>query len=149
GWMDFDVALWTALRDEARRGVRKQLSAPVLGSDVRRDAVSFAKGNARAAGVGHLVRFEVKDVRDFQPPAGPPGTLLCNPPYGERIGEEKELRQLYQTLGEVFRQRCAGWTAFVFIGSAALARSVGLTPTEQVPFCIGKISCRLLRYDLS
>src|SRR3954451_8258203 len=42
GWMDFDVELWTDLRDEARRGVLKQPAAPVLGSDVRRDAVQFA-----------------------------------------------------------------------------------------------------------
>src|SRR6516165_6761937 len=42
GWMDFDVELWTTLRDQARRGVRKQLPAPILGSDVRRDAISFS-----------------------------------------------------------------------------------------------------------
>jgi putative N6-adenine-specific DNA methylase len=146
GWMDFDVRLWTGLRDEARRGVRKQLPAPVLGSDVRRDALSLARSNARAAGVGHLVRFELKDVREFRPPPGPPGTLLCNPPYGERIGEEKELQGLYQLLGEVFRQRCAGWRACVFTGNQALARQIGLTPAEQTPLFNGKIPCRLLRF---
>src|SRR5205807_3146482 len=72
GWLDFDIALWAELRDEARRGVRKQLAAPVVGSDVRRDAIQFAKTNARAAGVGHLIRFEGKDLRDFRPPEGPP-----------------------------------------------------------------------------
>jgi 23S rRNA (guanine2445-N2)-methyltransferase len=149
GWMDFDVRLWTALRDEARQGVLKRLPAPVLGSDVRRDAVSFARTNARAAGVGHLLRFEVKDVRDFRPPDGPPGVLICNPPYGERIGEEKELRGLYQTLGAVFQERCRGWTAYVFTGNAALADQIGLTPSEQVPLYNGKIPCRLLRFDLA
>src|SRR5438270_630229 len=54
GWMDFDVALWAELRDEARHGVLKHLAAPVAGSDVRRDAVAFAQTNARAAGIGHL-----------------------------------------------------------------------------------------------
>src|ERR1700730_6112171 len=56
GWMDFDVELWTTLRDEARRGVLKQLPAPIVGSDARNDAISFSSGNARAAGVGHLVK---------------------------------------------------------------------------------------------
>jgi putative N6-adenine-specific DNA methylase len=119
-----------------------------VGSDNRRDAIAFSKTNARAAGVGHLVRFEAKDVRDFRPPAGPPGTIVCNPPYGERIGEEKELRALYQTLGEVFRKHCPGWRAFVFTGNAALARHIGLTAAGEVPLFNGKIPCRLLRFDL-
>lgn len=148
GWLDFDIALWTALRDEARRGVRKQLSAPILGSDIRRDAVSYARINARAAGVGHLVHFEIKDLRDFRPPPGPPGTLICNPPYGERIGEEKELHGLYETLGDVLRQRCGGWRAFVFSGNPRLADRIGLTPVQQVPLFNGKLSCRLLKFTL-
>jgi putative N6-adenine-specific DNA methylase len=148
GWMDFDIGLWTRLRDEARHGVRKKLAAPILGSDERRDGVEFSKSNARAAGVGHLTHFEMKALRDFRPPAGPPGTILCNPPYGERLGEEKELRGLYRTLGEVLQQHCRGWTAFVFTGNAALAREIGLMPVEQVPLFNGKIPCRLLRFDL-
>jgi putative N6-adenine-specific DNA methylase len=146
GWMDYDVELWTALRDEARRGVRKQLLAAVLGSDLRRDAVAFSIKNARAAGIGHLLHFEVKDVRDLRPPPGPPGTILCNPPYGERIGEEKELKGLYETLGEVLRRNCAGWEAFVFTGNARLARHLGMKPVEQVALFNGKIPCRLLHF---
>ncbi len=149
GWMDFDIQLWTELRDEARRGILKQLQAPIAGSDVRRDAITFSINNARAAGIGHLVHFERKDVRDFQPPEGPPGVIVCNPPYGERVGEEKELRELYKMLGDVFRQRCAGWTAYVFTGNAALARQIGMEPAEQVALFNGKIPCRLLKFDLT
>jgi putative N6-adenine-specific DNA methylase len=145
GWMDYDVRLWTEIRDEARRGVLKALAAPVGGSDVRRDVVAFAIDNAKAAGVGHLVRFAVRDVRDFTPPEGPPGVLVLNPPYGERIGEEKELRGLYRGLGEMFR-RCEGWKLFVFSGNPSLARQIGIEPVEQVPLFNGKIPCRLLRY---
>ncbi len=145
GWMDYDVRLWTSVRDEARRGVLTRLPAPVVGSDVRRDAVTFAQGNARAAGVGHLLAFERRDLRDFRPPDGPPGVLVCNPPYGERLGEESELRELYRTLGEVFR-RCPGWTAFVFTGNAELAKRIGHPVVEQVSLYNGKIPCRLLKY---
>jgi putative N6-adenine-specific DNA methylase len=148
GWMDFDIALWAELRDQARRVVRKQLVSPILGSDLRRDAISFARDNSRAAGVGHLLGFEVKDVRDFHPPSGPPGMILCNPPYGERIGEEKDLKNLYVTLGKVLRERCQGWSACVFTGNANLARQIGLEPVEEVPLFNGKIPCRLLKYDL-
>jgi len=146
-WMDFNIQLWTELRDEARRGVAKQLAAPILGSDQRRDAIQFSITNARTAGVGHLIRFEMKDLHDFQPPPGPPGTLICNPPYGERIGEEKDLKPLYKLLGNVFCERCAGWHVFVFTGNAALARDIGLEPAEEVLLFNGKIPCRLLRFE--
>src|SRR5262249_32719644 len=58
GWLDFDVKLWTDVRDRARAGVKKKLDAPIIGSDVRRDAVDFAGTNARAAGIGHLLHFD-------------------------------------------------------------------------------------------
>jgi putative N6-adenine-specific DNA methylase len=148
GWMDYDVRLWTDLRDEARHGVLKALPAPILGSDVRGDAVSFANGNARAAGIGHLLHFTRADVRDFRPPAGPPGVLICNPPYGERLGEERELRSLYLLLGEVFG-RLTGWTCCVFTGNARLAHEIGLRPAAEIPLFNGKIPCRLLRFEIA
>jgi putative N6-adenine-specific DNA methylase len=149
GWMDYDVRLWTDLRDEARRGVLKALPAAVVGADIRGDAVAFAIDNAGAAGIGHLLRFEKRDVRDFRPPDGPPGVILCNPPYGERLGEEKNLFGLYKLLGEVFAERCQGWTAYVFTGNPRLARAIGLKPDEEVPLFNGKIPCRLLKFVIS
>jgi putative N6-adenine-specific DNA methylase len=160
GWMDFDIELWTSLRDEARRGVGRTLPAPILASDARGDAVAFAINNARAAGIGHLLRFDKRDLRDFQPPPSPQplsllggrgtrgegGVLLCNPPYGERIGEEKNLFGLYRLLGEVFAQRCRGWRAYVFTGNPRLAAAIGLTPKSETPLYNGKIPCRLLQY---
>jgi putative N6-adenine-specific DNA methylase len=148
GWMDFDVAQWTALRDQARAAVAKTLAAPIVGSDERGDAVAFARGNARAAGVGHLLRFNKKPLGEFHPPTAEPGTLLCNPPYGERIGEEKELRSLYQQLGEILRTRCRGWTALVFTGNPRLARWLGMPAADQWPLFNGKIPCQLLKYVL-
>jgi putative N6-adenine-specific DNA methylase len=74
--------------------------------------------------------------------------LLCNPPYGERLGEEASLRGLYRLLGEVFAQRCRGWSAWVFTGNRRLAREVGLAPAAEVPLFNGKIPCRLLKYAI-
>ncbi len=148
GWMDFDIRLWTELRDEARRGVLKHLQAPIVGSDIRRDAIQFARTNARAAGIGNLLLFEVKDVRDFRPPEGPPGVLLCNPPYGERIGEEKELVPLYRLMGEIFRERCTGWRVYVFTGNEGLAREIDLPKAQESSFFNGRIPCKLLKIRL-
>jgi putative N6-adenine-specific DNA methylase len=146
GWMDYDVKLWTALRDEARLAVHKMLPMPVVGFDARRDAIAFSRSNAAAAGVGNLLRFEVRDLKNLRPPDGLPGTVICNPPYGERIGEEKELRSLYRLLGKVFREHFSEWTMCVFTGNARLAEEIGLTPLEQISLFNGKIPCRLLKF---
>lgn len=147
GWMNYDVGLWTALRDEARRQVARKLPHPIHGYDIRRDAIHFSQENSRAAGIGNLLQFELRDLSAFQPPAGPPGILICNPPYGERIGEEKDLIGLYRNLGKIFHERCAGWKLFVFTGNAMLARQIGLKHTRLFDLFNGKIPCRLLCYE--
>lgn len=146
GWPEFDRPLWNAIRDDARRGVLKELPAPIVGSDIHPGALELAKMNARAAGVGNLLKFDRLTVRDARPPDGPPGVLICNPPYGERIGDEKELVGLYRILGEVVGTHWQGWRAFVFTGNDRLARKVNLPVKHRVPFFNGKIPCHLWEF---
>ena len=147
GWPSFDRELWNAIRDEARAGMLKDVSVPIRGSDVRRDALELAKMNARSAGVGNVIAFDRLDVKDARPPAGPPGVLICNPPYGERIGDEMEWVPLYRALGDVFRTHWAGWRAFVFTGNDWLARKVDRKVKSSVHFYNGKIPCKLWEFD--
>jgi putative N6-adenine-specific DNA methylase len=146
GWMDFDVSEWTAIRDEARLRVGKSPAHPIVGADQRRDVIEMARANSRAAGIGTAVQFDVNSLHDLQSPAGPPGTLLCNPPYGERIGEEQELIGLYRKLGEVVGARFPGWNLWVFTGNARLANEIGLPRVEEVALFNGRIPCRLIRF---
>jgi putative N6-adenine-specific DNA methylase len=146
GWMDFDIGQWTRIRDGARAMALKKLSTYVGGSDVRADAIEHARANARAAGIGNLLTFERTDLKDFRPPDGPPGVVICNPPYGERIGEERELRPLYRRIGDVFAEWCRGWSCFVFTANDAPWRDIGMKPAGVTPFWNGKIACRLLKY---
>jgi putative N6-adenine-specific DNA methylase len=142
GWMDFDMGEWAEIRDEARRGVLKALPAAVGGSDVRADAVAHSVHNARAAGIGHLLKFERADVTRLELPAGG-GVVVCNPPYGERIGEERELVPAYRALGEVAR-RSPGWAVWVFTGNPRLGDELGEV-AEWVALYNGRIPCRFLR----
>jgi putative N6-adenine-specific DNA methylase len=147
GWMDFDIGLWTRLRDEARKRVRPRLAAPILGFDSHRDALHFSQENARAAGVGHLLKFAQRDFAEFTPPEGPPGIILCNPPYGERLGEEQQLRGLYQSLGQLVKERCPGWRLCVFSGNQRLLDTIGLPIQSQHRLFNGRIPCRLVCYQ--
>src|SRR5207253_2827947 len=127
--------------------VGKSLAHSILGADQRRDVIEIARVNARAAGIGNIASFDVTSLHDLRPPAGPPGTLLCNPPYGERIGEEQELVGLYRKLGEVIRDRFAEWSVWVFTGNARLANEIGLPRMEDVALFNGKIPCRFIRFN--
>lgn len=146
GWLDFDIARWTAIRDEARAGTLKALPATISGSDLRSDAVLHARQNAKTAGVGHLLKFVRQDIRDRKP-EGPPGWLLMNPPYGERIGEQKEVEALYRDLAKLLPERWAGWRAAFFSGNPRLEELMGRQPTLSVPLYNGRLACRLLAYD--
>lgn len=146
GWLDFDIGLWTHLRHEARRRVRSTLPASIQGYDAHRDALHFSQENARAAGVGNLLTFAQRDIADFAPPEGPPGVIICNPPYGERLGEEKDLRGLYQTLGHVVAERCPGWRLCVFTGNMRLAQEIGLRVEKEIRLYNGRLPCQFLCY---
>ena len=76
------------------------------------------------------------------------GVLVCNPPYGERMGEVDQLKSLYHDLGENFKANFKGWRAFVFTGNLDLRKSIKLQTSARIPFQNGKIECRLLRYEL-
>ena len=71
-----------------------------------------------------------------------------NPPYGERIGEEKELESLYQLIGSVFKQNCVNNDAFIFSGNKELTKLIGLKSQRNYVLKNGKIDCRLLHYPI-
>jgi putative N6-adenine-specific DNA methylase len=142
GWPDFDRPLWNAIREEARRQA-KPINVPLVGSDLRADAIAFARDNATAAGVGGKVTFTKQDVVDARPPAGGPGVMIVNPPYGERIGEEREWFGLYRALGETVAAHWPGWRLFVFTSNDRLRREIRLKVVRMVPFFNGTLDCRL------
>jgi putative N6-adenine-specific DNA methylase len=146
GWSDFDRELWNAVRDDARAGVKKELPAPIAGSDVHRGALDLARQNAKAAGVGHLVKLDVCDVRAARPPSAEPGVMIVNPPYGERIGEEDEWKPLYRALGETVGAHWPGWRLFVFTSNSRLAKLVPLKVDGKAPFFNGSLDCFLWEY---
>ncbi len=138
---------WEAARREARDTARGRVGR-IGGSDISEAAVRAAGRNADNAGVSGLVSFEVRDIRDFSP-GDPPGILLCNPPYGFRLsGEGDAIAEIYRTMGETFKKRCAGWTAYVLSGDPAATRPIGLKASRRFPLANGPIDCRLLRYEL-
>jgi putative N6-adenine-specific DNA methylase len=146
-WPGFDRLLWQRLVKEARQEALRELPAPVIGSDISYPAIEMAKENARRAGVGEVLTLSQAPMTSLTPPPGP-GVLIVNPPYGKRLGDEEALRPLYKEIGDVLKQRCKGYTAFLFTGNLELAKSVGLKATRRIVLFNGPIECRLLKYEM-
>lgn len=143
----YDRKVWERLVAEARERERAAPRCRIEGSDRSEAVVRGARRNARRAGVAGAVRFRPLDIREFAP-EGPPGTILCNPPYGVRMTGGPEAEAFYRAMGEAFKKRCRGWTAWVLSGNPGATRFIGLKASRRIPLMNGPIDCRLLKYEL-
>jgi len=161
GWRGHDAALWSSLCEEARaRRASRAPRACIMGSDVDPESVRMSLANAANAGVADWVQVERRAIADLIPPqpaappadaaapVNPPGLVVCNPPYGERIGADSGLSELYGQLGTVLRERFRGWKAAILTGNPPLARHLGIYAKRTHRVFNGTIECRLLRFDL-
>ncbi|HEY3308731.1 MAG TPA: THUMP domain-containing protein [Desulfuromonadaceae bacterium] len=146
-WRNFDAALWERLLEEADKGIQPLSVGLVSGYDCDSRALAFARRNTDAAGFAGKIHFFHTALEDFKP-EGDKGVVIINPPYGKRMGEEEELKELYCRIGDILKQRCRGWTGFVLTGNLELAKYVGLKASRRYVLFNGPIECRLLKYDL-
>ncbi len=143
----FDSDTWQSMRRSARKMRNKGTIAPIIATDIDAGAIRAARKNAETAGVHHMIRF---DVCDFAETPLPPekGIVVINPEYGERLGVIAELEKTYRRMGDFFKQRCPGWTGYIFTGNLELSKKVGLRASRRMEFFNAKIDCRLLKYEL-
>ena len=149
-WHGHDAALWARLREEAlaRRSARVARRC-ILGSDIDSEAVRMASANAAHAGVADWLHVEKRALGEVPRPRGETGLIVANPPYGERIGAESGLPELYSELGAVLRDRFQDWQAAILTGNPPLARNLGIYAKRSHRVFNGAIECRLLRFDLN
>jgi 23S rRNA (guanine2445-N2)-methyltransferase / 23S rRNA (guanine2069-N7)-methyltransferase len=150
GWQGHDAALWERMCEEARQ--RRAARTPrrcILGSDVDPDAVRMSIENAEHAGVADWIHVERRALGEVTRPNSDLGLVVANPPYGERIGAESGLSELYSELGRTLREQFKGWQAAVLTGNPPLARNLGVYAKRTHRFYNGTIECRLLRFDLN
>jgi len=146
-WHDFDVQQWEHLYQQAEAATKTELSAPIVGSDRNAEILQAAQNNAFACGISDYIDLHYAEFADIEPPADH-GVLICNPPYGDRLGRNDDLAAFYKLMGDIFKQRFKGWTAFVLTGNLALAKCIGLRPSRRFIVYNGSIECRLLKYEL-
>ena len=145
-WKNFDPRLWNSVIKESREKITNDRLF-IYGSDSMPANIDMALRNARQILIHTNIKFKTKEFEDFKPDSEG-GTILMNPPYGERIGEEDELKNLYALIGHVLKQSCINTDAFIFSGNKDLTKMIGLKSHRNYVLRNGKIDCRLLHYPI-
>jgi putative N6-adenine-specific DNA methylase len=154
------LSAWRELQQDARARVHAP-AVPVFAGDVSFRMTDFALRNARRAGVEHAIDLKTADALQRLPPA-PRGTILMNPPYGERIAAKgtgtDTAREGFEGGGSSdaffgglaahWKRHYAGWTAWLLTPDMKLPGLMRLKESRRVPLRNGAIDCRLFRFDM-
>lgn len=138
-WPLFDAALWKYLRRP------RPLAGPtplILAYDRDAGAIAAARANADRAGVADLIQFACQPISALSAPTAPPGWVVTNPPYGQRLGHD--VRAVYARLGQVTRLNLPGWRVAALCPTPALARAAGWDWASGAPASNGGLQVRLV-----
>lgn len=144
---NFDAAAWNRLRDAAVAAQHPIEPQAIYGRDLFGDSLRDAQVNLEAAGLSGVVQLKQGNVLEAPAPAES-GTIVTNPPYGVRIGEQAELAEFYPKLGDWLKRKCAGWNAYILSADMQLPKLIRLAASKRTPLFNGALECRLFEYKV-
>lgn len=150
-WEQHQPELWQILRQQAEEQIIP-LTHRLCGTDSDPQAITIAEANAMRAGISDWVSFTSLPLNALNNAVVTPNTqglVVANPPYGERLGEERELTTLYKQIGSVLNTHFQGWRATILTSNLMLAKSIGLRAEKQYTLYNGALECKLYCFDIS
>lgn len=146
-YLNFSDTDWSELVNEASESEREP-TVKFFGFDRDSSPLKIAQNNAKRAGVLDFIEFARADAREIDPPCEV-GTIVVNPPYGERMGNFEQLKDVYRDLGFNWKTKFRNWDAWVLSGHAGLTNGLGLKSSEQFNVHNGPIECRWLKFHVN
>ena len=143
-WRTVGKALYDDVREEARSMEERDFETHIFASDIDPQAVALAKENAKKAGVDKYITFSVQDASKVDIFTDK-GVIVCNPPYGERLGTREEAEALYREIGVHFRS-LAPWQVYVITSHAGFERFYGARADRVRKLYNGMIPAYLYQY---
>lgn len=149
---EFDFTRWECApkgilelaREEAKSQEKRDVKPVIFASDISPEGISIAKYHAKRAGVEKQIRFSVADARNFSSEQKY-GVLLSNPPYGERLYEEKEVRALMGAFGKTFRA-LPDWNAYILTSLPDFERYFGKSADKKKKLFNAHLVCGFYSY---
>ncbi|MEB3466581.1 bifunctional 23S rRNA (guanine(2069)-N(7))-methyltransferase RlmK/23S rRNA (guanine(2445)-N(2))-methyltransferase RlmL [Pasteurella multocida] len=153
-WKGHNQQAWDKVKGEAielaEQTFNQNQKANFYGSDLDHRVLQKAKRNAQNAGVAHLIQWQQGDVAALKNPfVEVKGTVICNPPYGERLGTTPALIALYSVFGQRLKQQFADWNVSIFSGEPALLDCLRLRSHRQFKAKNGPLDCVQKNYHIS
>lgn len=156
-WRDFDADLFEAIYNDDSR--ERLFTHHVYGSDAGYYAVQAALKNVQAANQQRFISVRQIRLEEIKQPFGVQSSssegnpkalpiVMMNPPYGERLAQDKNVFQLYQAIGTTLKHQFAGATAWIISSNEEALKCVGLKPSQKVHLLNGELDCLFCRYDL-
>lgn len=144
-WPDFDAGLWMQVKREAKAAM-KPFDYLLWGADNDLRAVALTRSNADAAGLEHYLSLQAAEFDQLQPPA-PPGLVVMNPPYNERL-QIDDIAQLYKNIGDKLKSSFSGYEAWIISANVDAVKHIGLKASRRFTLYNGPLECKLLRFDM-
>ncbi len=149
-WKGHQQAVWKEVLEQAYLQQNEEIQPLFFGFDLDHRVLSKAKQNAKNAGVAHLIQWQQGDVAALKNPCPEQvGTVICNPPYGERLGTTPALIALYSVFGQRLKQQFGGWNASIFSGEPELLNCLRLRSHRQFKAKNGPLDCLQKNYQIS
>ena len=151
GWKKHDNECWQKLLSEAEQRKTTGLNQmPIIaGFDQSRQTAATAIKHVENSGFASKVHVEKREINDSSPAnSWQPGLLICNPPYGERLGDDEQISQLYLQFGETLKSNFKGWKASLIISNPEMGFRLGIRSQKPITLFNGALECKLLRMDI-
>lgn len=143
-WPAFDPRIWQQAREEARDAIRPPLTERLLGYDINDEALSLARYHAEQAGVADDIHWQQRSFNELRAKAEY-GCIITNPPYGERLGDDAEIEQLYRTFPLVLR-RLPTWSHYILSSRPDLEQLVGQSADRRRKLYNGPLECTYYQF---
>ena len=145
GWKDFDRSIWQEVVEEAKNRMNQD-DLKIKASDIDPQARFFSRKNAMLVDLDEDLTFERKDFYTIEPEHDE-GMVIMNPPYHERL-ELDDAEQFYQEIGDHFKNKFQGWTAWMISSNKDALKRFGLRPSKKITLYNGKLECRYQKFEL-
>ena len=144
-WKNYDKTLFNDICTELELKI-SDFEYKIIGSDNNKKAVFIAQNNIKKAGFSKLIEIRETSIQKMIPPMGR-GTLIINPPYGERM-EAYQIDLLYKQIGDAFKQHFTGYTCGIISNNFEGLKNIGLKPMKKHPVINGKLECVFYLYEM-